>query len=663
MPRPIGSTSTYLPGLDGLRAIAVLGVLAYHFGAPWLPGGLLGVGVFFTLSGFLITSILLSAGERHGRIDLKDFWIRRARRLLPALILMLIAVVIATAIVARDTLGTVLKETLAALLYVSNWTDIVQGESYFDRFTGPGPLDHLWSLAVEEQFYIVWPPLLVLILAVVRGRRGAAAVITALLAAASFWWMATVATPGFDNTRAYEGTDTRAGGLLVGAVLALLWSRRRVDADAPAPRALTPIGLLGLAGIVWLMLTMDDYSMALYQWGFAALSIATVAVVAAVAHPATAMSRVLGVTPLRWVGERSYGIYLWHLPVIALLPEGFLASHPWAEGAVALGLTLVIAAVSWTLVENPIRRHGLRGALLPGRHQPRRAAVPTRRVSVAIGMALVVALGAGSITAAATVNERRTEAAGSVAPSPSASASSSPSPSASATTTAAPSPVPSPSPTEQLVPGMTSCTSVVHVGDSTSEGLVSDQVLPKEEQILAQYQRVGVETVETDISGARSIVERFKGQPNAQEAVQSKVDAGYRGCWVIAQGTNEVANQYVGGVYPLDQRIDMVMNTIGSEEPVMWLTVKTLRTSGPYQDAEMEKMNHALLQACSRWPNLRVYDWRTEVQDAWFLSDRIHFTSEGYKERGARTAAALAVAYPKGGDWSTSCFVGSSPAS
>ena len=532
MPRPIGASSAYLPGLDGLRAVAVLAVLAYHFGAPWLPGGLLGVGVFFTLSGFLITSLLLGAGAGQGRLDLTDFWVRRARRLLPALILVLAAVLAATALVSPEDLARELGATLAAMLYVSNWVDIVQGDSYFDRFAAPAPLDHLWSLAVEEQFYVFWPLLLVAILALVRGNRTAAAVITAVLAAGSFALMWALATPGFDNTRAYEGTDTRAGGLLIGAVLALLWARRRIDDGAPAPRILTPLGLVGLGVIAWLTAVMDDYSIALYRWGFLVLSLATLAVVAAVAHPATAMSRILGFAPLRWIGERSYGIYLWHLPVIVLLPDGFLEAQPLGRGAVALGLTVAVAALSWTLVEDPIRRHGLRGAFLPGRIA--RAADGRRRTWAIAGAALVLVVGAGSITAAATAHQLR---AGTVAqpgatPPP---ASSAPPPSAAASAAPVALPTPIPSPTRTLVPGETSCASVVHVGDSTSEGLIADTVLAPEDQIVAQYHRVGVEDVQTDISGARSIVERFQGQPNAQEAVQAKIDAGYQGCWVVAQ--------------------------------------------------------------------------------------------------------------------------------
>src|SRR5262245_21953504 len=163
-PDRTGHRAGYLPGLDGIRAIAVVAVVAYHLRLPFFDGGLLGVSVFFTLSGYLITSLLVQGFERGGRIELKAFWIRRARRLLPALFLMLPVVAVTAAIARADQLRATLRQALYALLYVANWTTIARGDDYFQRFTGPGPLDHLWSLAIEEQFYVVWPLLVLALL-------------------------------------------------------------------------------------------------------------------------------------------------------------------------------------------------------------------------------------------------------------------------------------------------------------------------------------------------------------------------------------------------------------------------------------------------------------------------------------------------------------------
>ena len=197
----------------------------------------------------------------------------------------------------------------------------------------------------------------------------------------------------------------------------------------------------------------------------------------------------------------------------------------------------------------------------------------------------------------------------------------------------------------------------MHVGDSTSLGLMDPDYLPtSKDRIDSQYRRVGAKSVQTDILGARSIVEHYKGQPNAQEATAKRIGAGYDGCWVFAMGTNEAANVAVGSNIGLDQRIDLLMQEIKGQ-PAMWLTVKTLRTSGPWAEVQMQKWNAALLRACGRYPNMRVYDWAAQVKDPWFISDGIHFTTPGYRERARRTALALATAFPAAGNAPAGCLV------
>src|SRR4029434_5586646 len=190
----------------------------------------------------------------------------------------------------------------------------------------------------------------------------------------------------------------------------------------------------------------------------------------------------------------------------------------------------------------------------------------------------------------------------------------------------------------------TSCGQVVHVGDSTSIGLMSSAYQPnKKNWVDAQYRKVGASDVEIDVSGARSIVERWHHLPNAQDAVRSELDRGYQGCWVIAMGTNEAANQAVGGRVGSQERIAWIMRPIG-DHPVLWLTAKTQKTRGPYANREMRKWNAALLDGCRRYPNMRVYDWAGEVEDSWFIKQRLHFTTRGYAERGKRIAEAVALA-------------------
>jgi hypothetical protein len=197
----------------------------------------------------------------------------------------------------------------------------------------------------------------------------------------------------------------------------------------------------------------------------------------------------------------------------------------------------------------------------------------------------------------------------------------------------------------------------MHVGDSTSLGLTDPSYLPDpRDRIDSQYRRVGAKSVQTDILGARSIVEHYKGQPNAQEATAERIDAGYDGCWVFALGTNEAANVAVGSKVGFDERIDLLMQEINSQR-AMWLTVKTLRPSGPWAEAQMQNWNAALMRACGRYPNMRVYDWAAEVKNAWFLPDGIHFTTPGYRERARRTALALAAAFPAAGASPSGCLV------
>src|ERR1700727_1539042 len=315
MPEPVLRSARYMPGLDGLRALAVIAVIAYHLGFGWAPGGLLGVGVFFTLSGYLITDLLLDQ-HREGRI--RDFWLRRARRLLPALFVMLAAVAVWIAVADRSRVAELRGEVLSAVFYVNNWWQVSQHASYFARFAPTSPLSHLWSLSVEEQFYLLWPWLLLLGLRLIPERRRAMRIRPRL--ASVTLALALLYHPGFDSTRIYEGTDTRAFGLLFGVALAMVWPSRSLTANmgTGARTILDGAGAIGLAAIVVLVWRVGEYSSFLYPYGLVLLSISAVAVVAVAAHPATRIARVLGWGPLVWIGVRSYGIYLWHLPVIVL---------------------------------------------------------------------------------------------------------------------------------------------------------------------------------------------------------------------------------------------------------------------------------------------------------------------------------------------------------
>jgi peptidoglycan/LPS O-acetylase OafA/YrhL len=367
MPKPVRNAPhiPYNPGLDGIRALAVVGVFLYHArphadGSSYLPGGFLGVDLFFVLSGYLITSLLLVEWEARNQIDLRRFWLRRGRRLLPALVVVVLASLILSAIFARGDLARTRGDAVSSLLYYTNWHLILANHSYFVRMGNPSLLQHLWSLAVEEQFYLIWPLLLVPGLVLVGRKRLPMLVIVAIAGSATLMWM--LYNPQGDPSRVYYGTDTRAFLLLMGILLALVWPV--IERWRRAVPVLELFGVAALVGTVLLFRQMQDFDPTLYRGGDLAAAFCFAVLIAAVAHPATGLSRALGVGPLRWVGERSYGIYLWHWPIVALMVPGVAIS--WSgPGVVALQAAIVVAAaaLSYRFIEQPIRTGSLQRRL------------------------------------------------------------------------------------------------------------------------------------------------------------------------------------------------------------------------------------------------------------------------------------------------------------
>jgi peptidoglycan/LPS O-acetylase OafA/YrhL len=694
VPKPVGSSQRYMPGLDGLRAIAVLAVIAYHLNPAWAPGGLLGVGVFFTLSGYLITDLLLGQRAATGSLRLGDFWLRRARRLLPALFLMLAVVVAWVTLLDRSLLPGLRGDVLAALGYVSNWWNIVREASYFARFGPPPPLDHLWSLAVEEQFYLIWPWLLWLGLRYLPGRYTLAG-LTLAGAALSAAAMALIYQPGVDPTRIYEGTDTRAFGLLIGAALAMVWPSRELRAEGINLRGRLLMDGAGVAGLIVIGLLIwrtSEYSPFLYKGGIVLLSVATALVLTALVHPACWLGVAVGWSPLRWLGVRSYGIYLWHFPIIVLTAPGQQQKAGLSLEVLQVVATIVVAALSWQFFEEPIRRGAIgriwaqtrsrlrrRGDAPRGGDPPRRPVV-TRMVSV-VALA-VLALDCAGLTgvvgptpessglavrsekgsAHPTVSTHRTVAAPTNAPAPekispeSAARTSNQSREQKEREPVAQKPK-SQEPPKAASPTVSSCNSVAYIGDSTSEGMVLPSYLPNPDHRLgAQYARVGATSQYLEISGARSIVETLSKRQASGYAVARDLKAhGFQGCWVIALGSNDTANVYVGSIVGLEARIRRMMRVIG-DQPVLWITVKSLLDTGPYAQANMQDWNDTVVDACAKYPNMRVFDWASLAEDTWYISDGTHYTSEGYRHRARLSAEGLAHAFPASGE-SSECVV------
>ncbi|MBK5232807.1 MAG: acyltransferase family protein [Thermoleophilia bacterium] len=636
-----------MPGLDGLRAIAVIAVVLYHLNVGFVPGGLLGVGIFFTLSGYLITDILLEAWTGR-RLKLSKFWLARARRLLPALFSMLVIVTVWVWIGDPGQMDNLRGLVLSSTFFTSNWWVIFQDVSYFDRFGPVSPLGHLWSLAIEEQFYIIWPFILLIGLKFVPPGVGTArstrqrlrprlAAVTLGLALVSVILMAVLYKPGFDMTRIYEGTDTRAFGLLLGAAVAMVWPSRRLDSRVTSKlkNQLDIVGVVSLIIIAILIWQTDQYSSFLYRGGLVLLSLATVALVAVMAHPASRLGPIIGCAPLRWIGVRSYAIYLWQLPIIALTTPPLQDGFSPVRGTIQVVAIFGISALSWTFLEDPVRQ-GAIGKLIQRWRDGWRPHWQSRTGAIGAFVALFLLITLAGLFGLSPSKPVAPLAYESTAADP-----------PKALLTEAPPVVTTKSgTTEPTEPTDTECTSVAYIGDSTSVGLVSPDYLPDPaDQLGGRLEAIGATDQHIDISGARSIYERVDGQPNAEDAAQAIKDGGFDGCWILGMGTNDTANQAVGSTIDSAARIERMMSVIG-DEPALWINVKSQVPSGPYADANMKEWDDALLAACPSYSNMRVYDWRSKVKDEWFIEDGIHFTSDGYEARAQAIANAVTEAFP-----------------
>ena len=421
----------YVGGLDGLRALAVAAVIVYHGDRRWLPGGFLGVEVFFVISGYLITLLLIGEHERTGRISLRGFWTRRFRRLLPALYVTLALVTVYLATFWRAAQGRTRGDIVAGLTYTSNWYQIWVGQSYTatEAFV---PLRHLWSLAVEEQFYLVWPLVMIVLLRLGRRRLPAIGAVLLGLSAALAVMTAVLFVPGdievtcpagggsgyatvFGrclniNDALYLGSASRASGLMLGAGLAVFWRpvaimRGRLRARGRVLDVVALVGLAGAALATW-RLTLSGvghefgmrYDARLFRGGLFATGLATVALIAAVTHQRAWTSRVLAIAPLRWVGIRSYGLYLYHWPVFQVLRRDRAPELPVDRFLIGVAVTVVFAEWSFRFVEMPVRQ-GRLGEWLRGQRRPR-TAWARRRARAMLGWVSVV----GLVTAAAGVS-------------------------------------------------------------------------------------------------------------------------------------------------------------------------------------------------------------------------------------------------------------------
>lgn len=350
----------YLPGLDGIRAIAVIAIIIFHLNPKWLPGGFLGVDTFFVISGYLIAMLLINEYEKTGTINILQFWIRRMKRLFPPVLFMILIVIQYIIFFDQSLLYQLKKDVIAALLYISNWWYIFDGLSYFESFEAR-PLEHLWSLAIEEQFYLLFP--LILILMLNKWSKKNILLLFFVVSILSAILMSTLYDPAANVSRIYFGTDTRLQTLLLGVMCAFIWPAFKLKRDAP--RILVVIidflGFIGLIVLMYSIYKLSEHSAFLFNGGFYVLGIFTLLIIMAAVHPSSIMSRLLGIKPLTVIGKYSYSLYLWHYPVIVLMQKHFVQGQvPIYIHISSVILTIVLAVFSYKLIERPYRLNGLK---------------------------------------------------------------------------------------------------------------------------------------------------------------------------------------------------------------------------------------------------------------------------------------------------------------
>ncbi|EME7720144.1 acetyltransferase [Staphylococcus pseudintermedius] len=349
----------YMPGLDGVRAVAVIAIIIYHLNPQWLSGGFLGVDTFFVISGYLITSLLLTEYHNTGKIELMSFWLRRVKRLIPAVLFLVMGVIVLSLIFMPTEIQKVRADSIAAIFYVSNWWYIMQNVDYFEQFAVQ-PLKHLWSLAIEEQFYLVFPIVLLSLLSFIRLLKSIR-IIFLILLVISMIAMMVLYVPNENVARVYFGTDTRIQTLLMGVLLALVWPPFQLKAkvNRQMRTMIDTAGVVGLAILFICFKFVSETNSILYYGGFFLISTVTLLVIASSVHPSGYFAKFLGNKVFTFIGSRSYSLYLWHYPIIVLIHHQFVQGQiPPLVYVVEILLMVLMAEFSYKFIEQPFRKEG-----------------------------------------------------------------------------------------------------------------------------------------------------------------------------------------------------------------------------------------------------------------------------------------------------------------
>lgn len=353
------STSRYITGFDGIRTLAVIGVILYHLLPTQMRGGYLGVPVFFVVSGYLITDLLRQEWDQNGKIKVIDFYVRRMKRLYPGMVVMLGLAAAYITLFQRNLLNNLRGVVVSSLLYYNNWWQINHGLSYFDRFGNESPFTHLWSLAVEGQNYLIWPLVFILLMKIGKKRSRVFNVVAGITVFSGILF-AVLYTPGADPTRVYYGTDTRLFSIWMGSALAFIWPTTHLKKEIPikAKRILNLSGIVSLLGLVFAFFLLDDHLTFVYYGGMFLISILATVLVAVTAHPGASLNRLLTNPLFSYIGKRSYGIYLYQFPVMIFYEAkvGNIGENVLLHTLVELFLILLFSELSYRFIENPLRK-------------------------------------------------------------------------------------------------------------------------------------------------------------------------------------------------------------------------------------------------------------------------------------------------------------------
>ncbi|AJH75739.1 acyltransferase family protein [Bacillus cereus ATCC 4342] len=602
MTKPFKKNSRYMVGLDSLRGLAILGVILYHINFNWMPGGFLGVTVFFVLSGYLITDILAMEWKRNKRIDLKKFWLSRARRLLPGMLVMLVITLAWITIFHSSLLEKMRGDSLAALFYISNWWYIYHKLSYFDNFNQISPLNHFWSLAVEEQFYVVWPFIISLGLYYIK-KQSRMILLICLGAFASALAMAILYEPGVDPSRIYYGTDTRAFSLLIGAVLALVWPSNRL-ANKIIPKARFILDVVG--GIAFIIILVmfwktNQYDPFLYKGGMVLLSIATALLVANLAHPASRIAQFLRFRPLRWVGVRSYGIYLWHYPILTLTtPKVNAGDFSIIRAILQFLLIILIAQISWKFIEKPIRQGALRNIQFKN--------LRLQNVTLGVKLALVCSLFFTSIAVLGLSNASKTK--GNYQQDKVEAVQTQP----------APHPVAvweKPNQETPLNQGESKEVNSAHPKNPLTVTAIGDSVMIDITPYLKNtFPDIRIDAqIGRQLSKAIPVVEQLKNEGNLGNYV------------IIGLGTN--------GAFTTEQLVSLI-KLIGNERKIIFINTRVPR---PWESI----VNERLKVTVTKYSNVTLVDWyaASAGKKDYFAPDGVHLTNVGAEAYAVLVAKAV----------------------